>query len=227
MIQMQQSMRRARTRLKPEPQPEPPALPPSPPAQPAKPEHHPLAEFVDQPMPLDHRVLSWMIRQIETPYRVRRLLSWAARGVATWYGKLRGVVVVLTSRKVQQDTFDERQAICDGCPENDGGYCRACRCWKWALAKLIHKNWRLKWLCPLMKHPGKYPRYGCPGCGQARQSVPTAPGAPGRQPRAQSPVVAVATPPVTPQQRRSGCGGQRQRATIGRGNGQSEEILKG
>ena len=176
MIQMQHSIRRARPHLKPEPQPEPPA--PKTPAR-AKPEHHPLAEFVDQPLPWDHRVLSWVIRQIETPYRVRRLVSWAARGVATWYGKLRSVVVVLTSPKVFPWAFEERQAICDGCPENDAGYCRACRCWKWRLAKLVHKNRRSKWLCPLVKHPGTYPKYGCPGCGRGRQIVPSAPRTPG------------------------------------------------
>lgn len=235
MIQVQNSIRRARGHLKPEPEPDPPAPTPAPTPPPrGKPEHHPLAEFVDQPVSWDIRLLGvspthvgWVERQIRTPRPIRRFILWAFRHWATWYGKGRDVVVVLRSPKVSVWAYEERQGICDGCPENDGGYCRACRCWKWTLAKLVHKNRRSKWLCPLMQHPGKYPTDDCPGCGRPRQSAPTAPGGADRRGAPQSPGNDALATPTLPQRPVSGCKDHAPRATIQRGNGQSQETLKG
>lgn len=173
MIQVSRSMQLARERIQPEPEPEPPAPPPAPPDK--KSDRHPDATFVEERAGWDHRFLSWAGRQIATPRRTVRLLSWAFGKAVHLYSKPRGVVVTLASRKVTFEAFQERQAICRRCEQNDAGYCLACRCPRWPFAKLDRKNRHSKWHCPLMRHPGAYPKYPCPGCGQGRRTAPGVP----------------------------------------------------
>ena len=56
------------------------------------------------------------------------------------------------------------------------------------------------------------------------RNVATASKAPDRRWTPQSPVGVAPAAPVAPQQPKAGCGGQHQRARIGRGNGQSQEL---
>lgn len=220
MIQISPTIGRARERMKPEPRPAPDT--PQPPT--AKSDRHPDAVFVDQAVAWDHRLLSWTGRQIATPRRTVRLLSWAFAKLVLLYSKPRGVVVTLASPKVPRETLDERQAICEQCPENDSGYCLACNCPKWSFAKLDRKNRHTKWYCPLMKHPGAYPKYPCPGCGRGRQDAPTPFDGPNTPPMPQRPMGAATEATAGSQRPKSGCGRTSERATIPRSNGQSQEL---
>lgn len=58
--------------------------------------------------------------------------------------------------------YDERQAICEACEYRDvvdcHGYCRACGCVRWLLARLRIKNRFRCHRCPLGRHPGSVNR---------------------------------------------------------------------
>lgn len=128
--------------------------------------------YIHRQLPSDLQLLSWAERQIGTPRIIRRFILWSFRRLAHWYTQARTLMIVLRSPEVADDAFRKRQEICHACSENDKGYCRACNCPKWILAQLEYKNRRAKWLCPRAKHPGEYPKYGCPGCGKNHAAKP-------------------------------------------------------
>jgi len=102
----------------------------------------------------------WIQRQIETPYRVKRLALWLVdllpRGCT--------FLATVTSRRVQSDQYVERQAQCGTCPAavielrvrgdsiRETSYCSACACGRWYLSRNKVRNWRSKWRCPLRRH---------------------------------------------------------------------------
>lgn len=103
----------------------------------------------------------WVQRQIQTPRRIVRFLTWLVTLIP------RGVelVRVLTGGGASEGTYDERQAICETCevcvkvmrPDfRIRAYCGACQCPEWLLSRLSFKNRMAKWECPRHLHPGPY-----------------------------------------------------------------------
>lgn len=94
----------------------------------------------------------------------------AADGFRQWTIKVvrnaPSLMRVLVSGFVRRDEFEDRNAICDVCPDriialrviNDNRtvietqYCRACECGVWWLARLCFKNRFKGWKCPKLRH---------------------------------------------------------------------------
>lgn len=108
----------------------------------------------------------------------------APKKLAIWtvylYPKMRSLLTVLCSKRIDEEAYQKRQATCAACPfvQNVGEhqYCKACKCPQSRLSRLSFKNRFSKHYCPAQKHEGTYPKWhtllwgmqqqGCSSCGQ-------------------------------------------------------------
>jgi len=108
---------------------------------------------------------NWIENAIAGPRRTVRLLllivNLLPRAVRLW--------TALTGGFVDQDAYDERQAMCGPCPHRvivlrflkgsmrEKSYCGRCMCPTWWLARLDIKNRLRNWRCPERRHVGSDP----------------------------------------------------------------------
>lgn len=100
----------------------------------------------------------WVQRQLSTPRRTVRLLTWAVTLIPRGFELAR----VLTSGRVDGATYAERMGTCldcDGCvvvvtarDQRGKAYCGPCGCPKWAFSRLDRKNHMAGHECPRGLH---------------------------------------------------------------------------
>ena len=137
------------------------------------PEDDKRIRIVEVRAPWDLRLIAWTERQVLTPHRIRRAVHWLGRWLAHCYIHIRAFAAAVLGPRVNQETYDERMAICNVCPQathdsKTAVYCLACSCPRWHFALLRVKNRYANWRCPRRYHPGDYPSYGLSGCGRRR-----------------------------------------------------------
>jgi hypothetical protein len=100
-------------------------------------------------------------------HRLRALAKWAVLSA----GRVPMFLRTVFSRKVDDETFAERQRLCWECPAVEvqlipGGkvlladhhtYCGSCGCPRWPFSQLSYKNTRQGHECPQGTHPGSQP----------------------------------------------------------------------
>lgn len=106
----------------------------------------------------------WVQRQITTPRRTVRLLSWLVTLLPRGWELAR----VAMSKRTDDATYIERQTACGECEAcvvvvrekqshfTEHAYCGACQCPEWRPARLTYKNRKEAWECPRHLHPGPY-----------------------------------------------------------------------
>lgn len=104
----------------------------------------------------------WVQKQIQTPYRFKRLVLWLVNLLPRGTSLLSAVL----SRTVPQAQYAERQAACATCPSAviqlkvvqglvcETSYCGLCDCPKWYGSRNAVRNWRSAWRCPAKRHAG-------------------------------------------------------------------------
>lgn len=107
----------------------------------------------------------WIQRQIQTPYRLKRLLLWSVNLIPRGFSFVRVVV----SRRVHLDQQAERDTTCGACPGMvkqlrvrkgfvcETRFCGECSCPKWFGARLDYKNAKAGHRCPLKRHSDSDP----------------------------------------------------------------------
>lgn len=102
----------------------------------------------------------WVQRQIQTPYRFKRLILWIVNLLPRGLSLIR----VLISRSVPDEQYAERQTACAACPSaviqlrvkqglvHETSYCGLCDCPKWYASRNAVRNRRSAWRCPAKRH---------------------------------------------------------------------------
>lgn len=107
----------------------------------------------------------WLQKQIQTPYRSKRMILWLVNLIP------RGVsfVRVVTSRSVSSEQYAERIGSCGACPSaviqlrvvkgsvRETSYCGQCECPKWYGSRNAVRNRLAAWRCPVRRHAGSDP----------------------------------------------------------------------
>lgn len=106
---------------------------------------------------------TWSIRYLNAGHprmltRLKSFLTWVTRLPLRGWGFVRSMF----GPKVSLDEFEKRMNICVNCQSMQVRlirnepfkklYCGSCGCPRWPPSELPHKNWLLKWECPLNKH---------------------------------------------------------------------------
>lgn len=107
---------------------------------------------------------AWGMSAIVSPYRLKRLLSWAWDVPWRSWEFLR----VVTGGRLDRAAYDARMAHCEDCSRTVfalkvvgkeltvKSYCGGCKCPRWYPARLDVKNWFKNWKCPNRFHDGPY-----------------------------------------------------------------------
>lgn len=136
---------------------------PEPAQEPSREPHKPLVRPPHKP--IHSRVWTWLILQVATPLRFKRLALWSLKlPPRAW-----SMLTTITSKRESPDEKADRDMVCAACPSrvyrlrrSKGDvvmdeHCGKCGCPDWKLSRNVVRNWYTAWNCPERRHAGPYP----------------------------------------------------------------------